>query len=117
MCVYAAVKLVQHRAYLYETGRDVLMTAHEYLFPRPADTTPARSPVYMSDETRDAIQQANAVVAADDEPNADGMMDDSAAGGGVGNEGGPGSVGDCSCLLYTSPSPRDRTRSRMPSSA
>ena len=27
----------------------------------------------------------------------------------VGNEG--------SCLLYTSPSPRDRTRSRMPSSA
>ena len=25
--------------------------------------------------------------------------------------------GDCFCLLYTSPSPRDRTRSRMPSSA
>ena len=24
---------------------------------------------------------------------------------------------DCICLLYTSPSPRDRTRSRMPSSA
>ena len=23
----------------------------------------------------------------------------------------------CCCLLYTSPSPRDRTRSRMPSSA
>ena len=28
-----------------------------------------------------------------------------------------GSVIDESCLLYTSPSPRDRTRSRMPSSA
>ena len=26
-------------------------------------------------------------------------------------------TGDTSCLLYTSPSPRDRTRSRMPSSA
>ena len=26
-------------------------------------------------------------------------------------------VNDMSCLLYTSPSPRDRTRSRMPSSA
>ena len=26
-------------------------------------------------------------------------------------------VEDCNCLLYTSPSPRDRTRSRMPSSA
>ena len=27
-------------------------------------------------------------------------------------------IGDCdNCLLYTSPSPRDRTRSRMPSSA
>ena len=26
-------------------------------------------------------------------------------------------VGDFTCLLYTSPSPRDRTRSRMPSSA
>ena len=25
--------------------------------------------------------------------------------------------GCCACLLYTSPSPRDRTRSRMPSSA
>ena len=28
-----------------------------------------------------------------------------------------GSVKDRACLLYTSPSPRDRTRSRMPSSA
>ena len=26
-------------------------------------------------------------------------------------------LGDGICLLYTSPSPRDRTRSRMPSSA
>ena len=26
-------------------------------------------------------------------------------------------AGDLACLLYTSPSPRDRTRSRMPSSA
>ena len=26
-------------------------------------------------------------------------------------------IGGCDCLLYTSPSPRDRTRSRMPSSA
>ena len=30
--------------------------------------------------------------------------------------GGVGTVADA-CLLYTSPSPRDRTRSRMPSSA
>ena len=28
-----------------------------------------------------------------------------------------GSIWSCPCLLYTSPSPRDRTRSRMPSSA
>ena len=28
-----------------------------------------------------------------------------------------GSVAGCTCLLYTSPSPRDRTRYRMPSSA
>ena len=28
-----------------------------------------------------------------------------------------GFEGDTGCLLYTSPSPRDRTRSRMPSSA
>ena len=26
-------------------------------------------------------------------------------------------AGSCSCLLYTSPSPRDRQKSRMPSSA
>ena len=31
-------------------------------------------------------------------------------------EAAPGTVGG-TCLLYTSPSPRDRTRSRMPSSA
>ena len=30
---------------------------------------------------------------------------------------GRGYTMDDSCLLYTSPSPRDRTRSRMPSSA
>ena len=29
----------------------------------------------------------------------------------------PGSYVESPCLLYTSPSPRDRTRSRMPSSA
>jgi len=29
----------------------------------------------------------------------------------------PGDQVICTCLLYTSPSPRDRTRSRMPSSA
>ena len=28
-----------------------------------------------------------------------------------------GVIGSYTCLLYTSPSPRDRTRSRMPSSA
>ena len=30
---------------------------------------------------------------------------------------GPDPQGIKACLLYTSPSPRDRTRSRMPSSA
>ena len=30
---------------------------------------------------------------------------------------GTGHIQQCGCLLYTSPSPRDRTRSRMPSSA
>ena len=33
------------------------------------------------------------------------------------NVNGPGSGRESACLLYTSPSPRDRTRSRMPSSA
>ena len=33
------------------------------------------------------------------------------------NEVIPTCVMDSNCLLYTSPSPRDRTRSRMPSSA
>ena len=35
----------------------------------------------------------------------------------VSNHGGRQLDGASSCLLYTSPSPRDRTRSRMPSSA
>ena len=34
-----------------------------------------------------------------------------------GKPGGKGRVQYSNCLLYTSPSPRDRTRSRMPSSA
>ena len=34
-----------------------------------------------------------------------------------GNKGDTSGTGVCFCLLYTSPSPRDRTRSRMPSSA
>ena len=33
------------------------------------------------------------------------------------NYGRPSTGRPCGCLLYTSPSPRDRTRSRMPSSA
>ena len=33
------------------------------------------------------------------------------------NDRFPEGAGDDGCLLYTSPSPRDRTRSRMPSSA
>ena len=54
----------------------------------------------------------------------------SCGGAGYGGGGGPGSLGlplpaaptrrmreFIPCLLYTSPSPRDRTRSRMPSSA
>ena len=32
-------------------------------------------------------------------------------------EKSPKPIASCACLLYTSPSPRDRTRSRMPSSA
>ena len=33
------------------------------------------------------------------------------------NRAGAMNAFDINCLLYTSPSPRDRTRSRMPSSA
>ena len=33
------------------------------------------------------------------------------------NIGDGAAIQDSTCLLYTSPSPRDRTRSRMPSSA
>ena len=36
---------------------------------------------------------------------------------GLGTAGGFGGKRGDTCLLYTSPSPRDRTRSRMPSSA
>ena len=47
-----------------------------------------------------------------------GTGDESGSGSGTGDESGSGSgTGGESCLLYTSPSPRDRTRSRMPSSA
>ena len=35
----------------------------------------------------------------------------------TGSTAAKGVYGTVTCLLYTSPSPRDRTRSRMPSSA
>ena len=35
----------------------------------------------------------------------------------ISNRGKTNRSEECTCLLYTSPSPRDRTRSRMPSSA
>ena len=38
-------------------------------------------------------------------------------GSSVEKDGNAGVVESTNCLLYTSPSPRDRTRSRMPSSA
>ena len=41
----------------------------------------------------------------------------SAGGGGGGSRQSPSSRAGVACLLYTSPSPRDRQKSRMPSSA
>ena len=38
-------------------------------------------------------------------------------GAAISNSGGAAGAWIADCLLYTSPSPRDRTRSRMPSSA
>ena len=51
-----------------------------------------------------------------------GDLDELPTGGLVGDENGGGTslivgINTGNCLLYTSPSPRDRTRSRMPSSA
>ena len=48
-----------------------------------------------------------------------GVLSTSDAGGKVNAAiyGRPHFMDDRTCLLYTSPSPRDRTRSRMPSSA
>ena len=43
-------------------------------------------------------------------------IDDISTGGLIGAEAAS-ATGSHTCLLYTSPSPRDRTRSRMPSSA
>ena len=42
---------------------------------------------------------------------------DAAAGGATGRISGGGGGEVSTCLLYTSPSPRDRQKSRMPSSA
>ena len=55
--------------------------------------------------TRDGHEgpRANIVASADDRPKLEVI------------DGGPDQ--DITCLLYTSPSPRDRTRARMPSSA
>ena len=44
-------------------------------------------------------------------------LDDIGAAAGKASVKAAGVVVDDTCLLYTSPSPRDRTRSRMPSSA
>ena len=51
---------------------------------------------------------ASAAVPQVADPNEDWFIEESRIKGGYNNT---------TCLLYTSPSPRDRTRSRMPSSA
>ena len=45
-----------------------------------------------------------------------GQVGGTGAKGTIGGTGQPGQRGEA-CLLYTSPSPRDRQKSRMPSSA
>ena len=45
------------------------------------------------------------------------VTEDAAAGTGIAIISVDAAAQNCICLLYTSPSPRDRTRSRMPSSA
>ena len=65
--------------------------------------------------TRYALQNAASIASlmlTTDAMVAESPKDEKPMGGG-GGMGGMGGI----CLLYTSPSPRDRTRSRMPSSA
>ena len=55
-----AVKLVHHRDVVYETLREAVVAGYEWVCPKPPETVEPPTPVYMSDEARDAIKQANA---------------------------------------------------------
>ena len=61
------------------------------------------------------VEEAKEIVANMSHDDHGGGHSDDAHGGGHSDDGHGGGYSDC--LLYTSPSPRDRTRTRMPSSA
>ena len=71
----------------------------------PPQSTPFDSAIPLTDEQSDMLVQHNGFVAITREP--DPEMEGSTV----------TVVPSISCLLYTSPSPRDRQKSRMPSSA
>ena len=74
---------------------------------------PPRSTLDRSSAASDVYKRQAQVVLAEGDGAAGGLFVEIVTG-----RDGQGIAGeDHDCLLYTSPSPRDRTRSRMPSSA
>ena len=74
------------------------------------------------DEGFTSLGSGDRVAKYSDRPAAYGAVDEANAAIGLARLEAPGTVDEAlariqNCLLYTSPSPRDRTRSRMPSSA
>ena len=110
MCFsYTAILLIDGSTY-------VLIFFFFLMIRRPPRSTLDRSSAASDVYKRQDVQSRDA---PGDRPGRDGerlrieAVEEGRSGSGADEENGPPGP----CLLYTSPSPRDRTRSRMPSSA
>ena len=58
------MKLVTYRQYLYETAKDFVESWYQHFFPTQPEPSSPPAPIYVSEETREVINQAKAAAAA-----------------------------------------------------
>ena len=64
MLLNTVAQLLYHRQYMYDTVQSHIDSWISYYFPKEPELAPPRPPIYVSDETREAIKKERAAAAA-----------------------------------------------------